>query len=174
MGDKVRCGASLRDICNTIDKSDKKYVYLLFSTKLNRKRRRYFKRTISNNTPRKYIVEIKKLCFIYNEYQESASNAYNYGDLGKCCEQGARHKLFDTMDVFLQDPAAKFLEAPTSLYMKKGYEAQDSFKADIYYHNFCYLKFVLEKIEQTVNKNVELLEDDILEGFFGVTDKHRK
>ena len=48
------------------------------------------------------------------------------------------------------------------------------FKADIYYHNFCYLKFVLEKIEQTVNKNVELLEDDILEGFFGVTDKHRK
>ena len=36
------------------------------------------------------------------------------------------------------------------------------------------LKFVLEKIEQTVNKNVELLEDDILEGFFGVKDKHRK
>ena len=58
--------------------------------------------------------------------------------------------------------------------MKKGYEAQDFFKADIYYHNFCYLKFVLEKIDQTVKKNVELLEDDILEGFFGVKDKHRK
>ena len=46
------------------------------------------------------------------------------------------------MDAFLQDPAAKFLEAATSLYMKKGYQAQDFFKADIYYHNFRYLKFV--------------------------------
>ena len=170
MGEKVRCGASFRDVCNTIDKNDKKYVYLLFSTKPSRKIRRDFKRTISNNTPRKYIVGIKKLCFIYNEYQKSDSNAYNYSDLGK----GARHKMFDTMDVFLQDPAAKFLEAPTSLYMKKGYEAQDSFKANIYYHNFCYLKFLLEKIEQTVNKNDELLEDDILEGFSGAKDKHRK
>ena len=69
---------------------------------------------------------------------------------------------------------AKFFEAATSLYMKKGYEARHFFKADIYYHNFCYLKFVLEKIEQTVNKNDELLEDDILEGFFGAKDKHRK
>lgn len=78
------------------------------------------------------------------------------------------------MDAFLQDPAAKFLEAATSLYMKKGYQAQDFFKADIYYHNFRYLKFVSENIEQTVNKNVELLEDDILEGFFGNKVKHRK
>ena len=114
------------------------------------------------------------MCFIYNEYQGYDSNAYNCGDVGKCCEQGARRKVFDTMDAFLQNPAVKFLEAATSLYMKKGYEAQDFFKADIYYHNFCYLKFVLEKIEQTVNKNVELLEDDILEGFFGAKDKHRK
>ena len=173
MGDKVRCGASFRDTCNTIDKNDKKSVYILFSTKPNR-RRRDFKRTISNNTSKKYIAGIKKLCFIYNEYQEYDSNAYNCGDLGKCCEQGARHKMFDKMDAFLQDPAANFLEAATSLYMKKGYEAQDFFKADIYYHNFCYLKFVLEKIEQTVNKNVELLEDDILEGFFGAKDKRHK
>ena len=114
------------------------------------------------------------MCFIYNEYQKLNSNAYNCGDLGKCCEQGARRKLFDTMDVFWQDPAARSLEAARSLYRKKGYEAQDFFKGDIYYHNFCYLKFVLEQIEQAANKIVELLEDNILEGFFGAKDKHRK
>ena len=127
IGDKVHCGASFRDISKTTDKKVKKSVYFLFSTKPNR-RRSDFKRTISNNTPKKYIVGIKKLCFIYNEYQESDSNAYNCGDLGKCCEQGARRKLFDTMDVFLQDPAAKFFEAATSLYMKIGYEAQNVLK----------------------------------------------
>ena len=83
MGDKVRCRASFRDICNTTDKNDKKSVYFLFSTKRNRKRGRDFKRTISNKTPKKYIVGIMKLCFIYNEYEESDSNAYNCGGFYK-------------------------------------------------------------------------------------------
>ena len=43
MGDKVRCRASFRDICNTTDKNDKKSVYFLFSTKRNRKRGRDLK-----------------------------------------------------------------------------------------------------------------------------------
>ena len=77
MGDKICCGASFRDICNTIDKNYKKSVYLLFSTNPNRRRRRDFKRTISNNAPKRYVVGIKKLCFIYNDYQEYDSNAYN-------------------------------------------------------------------------------------------------
>ena len=66
------------------------------------------------------------------------------------------------MNVFLQDPAAEFHEAATRLYKKIECEAHYFFPADIYYQNSCYIKFVLKKIEQTVDENVELLESDIL------------
>ena len=55
--------------------------------------------------------------------------------------------MLDTTDVFLQDPATKFHEAATRLYMKIGYETHDFFAADIYYHNSSYIKFELTKIE---------------------------
>ena len=49
------------------------------------------------------------------------------------------------MNTFSQDLARKFHEAAIRLFMKIGYEAHDSFAADIYYHNSCYIKFALEK-----------------------------
>ena len=54
------------------------------------------------------------------------------------------------MNAFLQDPATKFHEAATKLYMKIEYEPHDVFAADTYYHNSSYIKFALTKIEQTV------------------------
>ena len=77
------------------------------------------------------------------------------------------------MNAFLQDPATKFHEAATRLYMKIGYEAHDFFAADIYYHNSSYIKLALKKMEQTVGGPVELLENDILEVFFGAKEKNR-
>ena len=62
MGFKVRCETFSRDLCNTIDKTDKKGVYLLFSRKSNRRRRRKFKRTIINNTLM-YISRIQEVVF---------------------------------------------------------------------------------------------------------------
>ena len=53
----------------------------------------------------------------------------------------------DRINVFLQDPATKFHEAATRLYKKIGNEAHDFFATDICYHNFCYIKFALKKIE---------------------------
>ena len=70
------------------------------------------------------------------------------------------------MNIFLQDPATNFHEAATRLYIKIGYEAHDFFAADIYYHNSCFIKVALKKVEQTVDDTVELLENDILEEFF--------
>ena len=93
----------------------------------------------------------------------SDSNAYNCGGLARCCEKVARRKLLDRINIFLKDPATKFHEAATRLYMKIGYEAHDFFVADIYYQNSCCIKFALKKI---VDGTVELLENDILESFF--------
>ena len=59
--------------------------------------------------------------------------------------------------MFLQDAATKFHEAATRLYMKIGHEAHDIFATDIYYHNSCYIKFVLQKIGEKVDESVELL-----------------
>ena len=112
------------------------------------------------------FVGIKKLCFICNEYRESDSNAYNCGGFTRYCEEGARRKLLHRMNVFLQDPATKFHEAATRLYMKIGCETHNLFAADIYYHHSWYIKFPLKKMEQTEGETVELLENDILKEFF--------
>ena len=72
------------------------------------------------------------------------------------------------MNLFLQDRAAKFHEALTRRYLKKGYEANEIFAADIYYHNCCYIKFGLKKIEQTVDETAQLLENGILENIFWI------
>ena len=66
------------------------------------------------------------------------------------------------MNLFLQDPATKFHEAATRIYMKIGQEAHDFFAADIYYHNYCY-----------IDETVELLENDIPEEFFCAKEKNR-
>ena len=64
MGYKVRCAIFFRDLCNTIDKTDKKSVYLLFSIKSNwRRRRKEFKRRISNNTLKNYICKGQEVVF---------------------------------------------------------------------------------------------------------------
>ena len=70
------------------------------------------------------------------------------------------------MNVFLQDPARKFHEIATRLYMKIRYEADDVFAASIYFHNSSYIKFALTKIEQTLDETVELLKNYRLEEFF--------
>ena len=64
------------------------------------------------------------------------------------------------MNVLLQDAATKFHEAATRLYMITGYENHGFFAADIYYHNSCYIKFALKKMEQVVDETVELLENN--------------
>ena len=53
------------------------------------------------------------MSFICIEYRDSDSNACNCGGLARGCEEGAKHKLLDRMNVFLQDPATTFHEAAT-------------------------------------------------------------
>ena len=107
---------------------------------------------------------------------ESDKNTYNCGGLARCCEEGARHKQLDRMNIFLQDPATEFHEAATRLYTKIEYEAHDFFPADIYYQNSCYIQFSLKKNEQTVDENAELLGSDILKSFLALNKRmvHRK
>ena len=107
---------------------------------------------------------------------ESDKNTYNCGGLARCCEEGARHKQLDRMNIFLQDPATEFHEAATRLYTKIEFEAHDLFSADIYYQNSCYIRFALKKIQQTVDENVELLESDIFEFFLALNKRivHRR
>ena len=60
--------------------------------------------TLSKST----FVGVKKLCFIWNEFREFNSNAYNCGSLARGCEEGTRCTPLDRMNVFLQNPATNF------------------------------------------------------------------
>ena len=130
MGHKVRCGTFFRDLCITIEKTDEISVYLLLTEEEDD-----LKERLVITRSKSIFVGVRKLCFICNEYRESDCNAYNCVGLARRCEQGARCNMLDRMNVFLQDPATKFHEAATRLYMKIGYEAHNIFVADIYYHN---------------------------------------
>ena len=102
--------------------------------------------------------------FICNEYRGSDKKAYICRGLARCCIQGARRKQLDRVKVFLQDPAIKFHEAATRLFTKIGYEAHHFLPADIYYQNSYYIKICID--QKTVDENVELLENDIVEFFW--------
>ena len=121
IGFNVRCGTFFTDLCNTIDKTDKKPAYLLFSRKSSR-RRREFKGVISNNTLKKYICRGQEVVFHLQWILRSNSNAYSIGGSVRCCEEGSRRKLLDIMNVFerflIKDPTTKFHEGA-----KLGYEA---------------------------------------------------
>ena len=167
MGYKVRWGTFSRDLCNNIDKLTKNlFTFYSLESPTEEKEENLIERLVITKS-KSTFVGVKKLCFICNEYREPDSNVYNHGGLVRWYEEGARSKLLDRMNVFLQYPATKFHEAATKFYLKAGYEAHDVFAADIYYHNSCYIKFALKKIEQTVDETIKLLENDILEEFFG-------
>ena len=143
-----RLKSTMRNICGTFfrdhfsDKKHKKSLYHLFSRKSNRKRRiELFVITRSKST----FVGVRKLCFTCYEYRESASNAYNCRGVARWCEERTRRKLPDRMNVFWQGQETKFHETAAGLYMKIGYEVHDAFTADIYYHNSCYIEFILKK-----------------------------
>ena len=99
MSYKGRCGTFFRDFCNTIDKNDKKSVYLLFSRKSNR-RRREFKQTISSITLNKNICRGQDA--VLHSQRISDSNAYHCGGFARCCEEGERRKLHDRVNVFFR------------------------------------------------------------------------
>ena len=52
------------------------------------------------------------------------------------------------LNAFLQDPATKFHEAVTRLYMKIGYKVHDFFAGDIFYHNSCLLNLHWKKLSK--------------------------
>ena len=169
MGYKVRWGTFSRHLCNNILTKNPFTFYSLESPAEEKEENLIEQLLITKS--KSTFVGVKILCFIYNEYREPDNNVYNCGGLTRWYEEGVRSKLLDRMNVFLQYPARKFPEAATKFYLKVGYEAHDVFAADIYYHNSCYVKFALKKIEQTVDETIKLLENNILEEFFGAKKK---
>ena len=115
MGYKGFCGIFLRDLCNTIDKNDKKSVYLLFSRKSDR-RRREFKQTISNITIKKKKNICKGQEAVLHLQKLSGSNAYNCGGFTRCSEERARRQLLDRVNVFFR--RSSFMKLQQGLTLK--------------------------------------------------------
>ena len=89
-----------------------------YSLELPAEEKENIKERLVITCPKNTFLGVMKLCFICYEYRESESNAYNGMGLARCCEKGATRKLPDRMNLFLQDPVAKFHEAETKLYNK--------------------------------------------------------
>ena len=112
------------DLCNTIDKTDKKSVYLFFLENPTGEEQNLNEQLVIAHS-KSTLVGVRKLRSICNEYRQSDSNAYNCGGLARCCEERVKRELLERMHVFLQDPATKFYEVATRLCMEIGYETHD-------------------------------------------------
>ena len=98
---------------------------------------------------------LKQLCFICHEQRECDSNSYNNGGLGRCESEGSKAKLQERTTQFLKDKEHKFHEAATRLQRKISFEALDFYAMDVFYHNSCYIKFVI-KNKVTVIKDEQM------------------
>ena len=109
----------------------------------------------------------KRYCFICDEVRYVDNEPYNVGGLGRCSTENASLRLKERQKAFLENYNPRFYDAASRLQILMGGNSHNIFSADIFYHQSCYIKFAIKKVDDTspdeeINKNKE---DDILEIF---------
>ena len=108
----------------------------------------------------------KRYCFICDEVRDVDNEPY-VGGLGRCSTENGSLRLKERQKAFLENYNLRFYDAASRLQILMGGNSHDIFSADIFYHQSCYIKFTIKKVDDTspdeeTNKNKE---DDILEIF---------
>ena len=92
------------------------------------------------------VKTLEKKCFICNEIRSVDNNPYNEGGLQRCSCGPTAEKLLARKEVFLQDQAYRFHDAAKRLDILLSGASYDIFAADVFYHQSCYIKFVVNSV----------------------------
>ena len=95
---------------------------------------------------------IEKLCFVCQEKRKSDNFPLNQGGLGRCTEERAGNRIKERASIFLKDEDSRFHNAAIKLNILLA-GSKDICAADVYYHQSCYLKYAVNKIEGNAESN---------------------
>ena len=118
-------------------------------------------RTIVDN-----VRSLEKKCFICNIQRAIDENPYNEGGLQRCTRDDTASKILSRKSAFLHDKVNRYYDAAKRLDILLSGSARDIFAADIFYHQSCYIKFVIKPVLQASNEETERSKrDDVLKLF---------
>ena len=112
------------------------------------------------------VKTLEKKCFICNAVRDVDKNSYNQGGLQRCVQEDTAKKILLRKDVFLGIKAHKLNGAAKRLDILLSGSASDIFAADIFYHQSCYIKFVIKAVVPPSIKDIKgTRSEDVLDLF---------
>ena len=112
------------------------------------------------------VRSLEKKCFVCKVKRAIDGNAYNEGGLQRCTRDDTASKLLARRNAFLYEKANRYYVAAKRLDILLSGGAHDIFAADIFYHQSCYIKFVVKTYVPVSNEETERSKrDDVLELF---------
>ena len=112
------------------------------------------------------IEALEKKCFICNKIRTIDSNDYKEGGLAKVTLGDTAEKIIERKNIFLQEKESRFFDAAKRLRILLSGSSYDIYAADIYYHQSCYIKFVIKPVQTPTEENLlNKRSEDVLDLF---------
>ena len=91
-------------------------------------------------------IDKEKLCFVCQEKRKSDNFPLNQSGLGSCTEEPTGNRIKERTSIFLKDKDSRFHNAAIKLNILLA-------GSKVYYHQSCYLKYAVNKIEGNAESN---------------------
>ena len=112
------------------------------------------------------VRTLEKKCFICNEIRPVDNEAYTNGGLARITREDTAHKIQERKNIVIANAESRFFQAAQRLNILLSGSAHDVFAADIFYHQSCYIKFVIKPVKQQPKDVLEKNKrDDVLDLF---------
>ena len=95
---------------------------------------------------------IRKSCVLFVKKNGSHNFQPNQSGLGSCTEERAGNRIKERQSIFLKDKDSRFHNAAIKLNILLA-GSHNIYAADVYYHQPCYLKYAVNKIEGNAESN---------------------
>eukprot|EP00794_Sanderia_malayensis_P013459 gene13459-14844_t len=98
--------------------------------------------------------------------RDSDGNKYNEGGLGRCSVESAQVRLIVRKNIYMKDLSHRFYQVSKRLDILLSGQSHDIFAVDVFYHQSCYIKFALVKLQITGTDLNNEKKQDVIQSFF--------
>ena len=90
---------------------------------------------------------LEKKCFICNEIRTVNNEAYNDGGLERITCEDTAHKMQERKNIFIVNKESLLFQAAKRFDFSLSGSTYDVFAADVFYHQSCYIKFLIKPVK---------------------------
>ena len=97
------------------------------------------------------------------------NNQYKKGGIARCSLKATAEKRLQKRKLYLKDENHRFHEASKRLDIKVSGRSRDIYGADIFYHQFCYVKYIHWRSSATLYSEINCVDNirkTVLDVFF--------